>query len=132
MSAYLVGTMQYLSSEDTGVSMMEIGALAKDAPSDVGRVIEAALGECMYPQPLTSENLIRVVAADYSSAEDAIAILRAEAKDIKMTADGNALVMFNDANPYGIVAWALAREIAVALKHIKLQQSVFKDELENL
>src|SRR5664280_2210273 len=121
MSAYLVGTMQYLSSEDTGVSMMEIGALAKDAPSDVGRVIEAALGECMYPQPLTSENLIRVVAADYSSAEDAIAILRAEAKDIKMTADGNALVMFNDANPYGVLAWSLAREIAVALEHVKLQ-----------
>src|SRR5664280_420695 len=121
MSAYLVGTMEYLSSEDTGVSMMEIGALAKDAPADVGRVIEAALGECMYPQPLTSENLIRVVAADYGSAEDAIGILRAEAKDIKCTADGNALVQYNDANPYGVVAWALSREVAVALQHIQLQ-----------
>src|SRR5664280_2188304 len=132
MSAYLVGTMQYLSSEDCGIAMLDLGAIAKDAPSDVGRVIEAALGECMYPQPLTSENLIRVVAADYGSAEDAIAILRAEAKDIKMTPDGNALVPYNDANPYGVVAWALSREVAVALQHIQLQTDVFNEQIDNL
>src|SRR5664280_1272695 len=132
MSAYLVGTMQYLSSEDTGVSMMEIGALAKDAPSDVGRVIEAALGECMYPQPLTSENLIRVVAANEDSAQDAISILRAEAKDIKMTPDGNALVPYNEANPYGVLSWALSREVAVALQHIQLQTDVFNEQIDNL
>src|SRR5664279_1589065 len=132
MTVYLAGTMEFLSSEDCGIAMLDLGAIAKDAPADVGRVIEAALGECMYPQPLTSENLIRVVAANEDSAGDAIVILRAEAKDIKMTADGNALVQYNEANPYGVLAWALAREVGIALKHIKLQQSVFKDELENL
>src|SRR5664280_1685050 len=132
MSAYLAGTMEHLSSEDCGIAMLDLGAIAKDAPPDVGRVIEAALGECLYPQVVTSENLIRVVAADYESAEDAVGILRAEAKDIRMTADGNALLLANDGNPYGVLAWALSREIALALKHVKLQQSVFKSELENL
>jgi hypothetical protein len=112
--------------------MLAIAEHADAALPDEAEVLVTCLAGCVSPGYLMSTELAGCILTRQDAAETVIGWLRAEAKDVKFTADANALLMANDGNALGMLCWALARELAATLKEVRYQAAKFNAEIDEL